>query len=136
MRMKSKGVSNVVRNVVLSILWTVMLFGVPSKSFAFDEWSTRDYTLQATWTVLHIVDWGQTLDTAKNPDRFYEKNPLMGEHPSVSRVNTFMALGAVINPLFIHVLPSKWRPYFQAVFIAEKVYCVGNNYRIGLHVNF
>ena len=113
-----------------------MLFGVPSKSFAFDEWSKRDYTLQATWTVLHIVDWGQTLDIAKNPDKFHENNPFIGEHPSVGKVNLYMGSGIFINPLITHVLPSKWRPYFQGLSIGVTTGCVVNNYRVGLHVNF
>ena len=140
MRMKSKGALSGVRSAVLKIaltviLWTVFV-GVPSNSFAFDEWSKRDYILQATWTVLHIVDWGQTLDIAKNPQQYHENNPILGGHPSVGRVNSYMAAGLIINPLIVHVLPSKWRPYFQGLSIGVTTGCVVNNYRVGLHVNF
>ena len=120
----------------LKLLLLMVIVLLPNNSFAFDSWSTRDYTLQATWTVLHIVDWGQTLDIAKNPDRFHEVNPILGKHPSVNKVNMFMALGTVINPLIVHVVPSKWRPYFQGLSIGVKTGCVVNNYYAGMHVNF
>jgi hypothetical protein len=112
------------------------MFGVLSNSFAFDKWSKRDYALQATWTVLHVVDWGQTLDIAKNSDRFHELNLFIGRHPSVGRVNLLMGLGAVINPTIVHVLPSKWRPYFQGLYLGMTTGCVVNNYNVGLRVNF
>jgi hypothetical protein len=114
----------------------MMLFGVLPNSFAFDKWSKRDYTLQATWTVLHIVDWGQTLDITKNPDKFHENNLIIGEHPSVGRVNTYMGLSVLISPIITHILPSKWRPYFQVLSIGVTTGCVVNNYNVGLRVNF
>jgi len=140
MCMNPKDALNVVRNAVqktawMAILWMVFV-GVPSNSFAFDEWSKRDYTLQATWTVLHIVDWGQTLDIAKNSDKFHENNPFIGERPSVSKVNLYMGSSTIINPLITHVLPSKWRPYFQGLSIGVTTGCVVNNYRLGLNINF
>ena len=120
----------------LKLLLLVVIVLLPSNSFAFDEWSKRDYTLQATWTVLHIVDWGQTLDIAKNPDNFHENNPFIGEHPSVRKVNLLMGSSTIINPLITHVLPSRWRPYFQGLSLAVTTGCVVNNYKLGLHINF
>jgi hypothetical protein len=108
----------------------------PSSSMAFDEWSNRDYALQATWTALHIIDWGQTLDIAKDPDKFHENNPFIGKYPSVGRVNAIMAISTIVNPLVVHILPSKWRPYFQGLSMAITGTCVVNNYNLGLKVNF
>lgn len=39
-----------------------------------------------------IVDWLQTLSIAREPDRFYEVNIVLGKHPSVARVSWYFAI--------------------------------------------
>lgn len=117
------------------MLW-ILLLGLPSNSLAFDDWSKRDYALEATWIAIHTVDWGLTLDIAKNPDKYHEMNPIIGRHPSVGKVNSYMFASTIIHPVFVHILPSKWRPYFQAFTIGISSACVINNFNIGLHINF
>ena len=114
----------------------VMLFGVPSNSFAFDEWSKRDYALQTTWIAIDIIDWGQTRHIAKNPQQFHENNPTLGGHPSVGQVDAFFISGIVLNTAITHILPSAWRPYWQAVSIGFSSVFVVNNYRLGLKIDF
>ena len=56
-----------------------------------------------------LVDWAQTRDIARRPDQFKEANPLIGDHPSVGRVNTFMASRLVVQHLAAVALPPGYR---------------------------
>lgn len=87
-------------------------------------------------TTLNIIDWGQTLDIADKPDEFREVNPILGEHPSKGRVNTYFALASLAKLGITHILPSKYRKWWLGFNIAVSGYCVGNNYHIGARVNF
>ena len=96
------------------------------------KWTKADTAIQATWTVLHIVDWSQTRQIAKEPRRFYEGNPILGRHPSVGRVDTYMALSAVANLGVAYALPKPYRRYFQVLSIGITGKCVILNFDIGL----
>lgn len=112
------------------------MFLLPVQSFAFDEWSKTDIALQAAYTTLHIIDWGQTLNIADEPHKFYEFNPIVGKHPSRARVNYFMASSIVLHTLIVTVLPKEYRPWFQLGTIGVKASFIANNYNVGLNIHF
>lgn len=41
--------------------------------------------------VLLAADWRQTIVIIRNPDRWREINPLLGEHPGAGRANIYFA---------------------------------------------
>ena len=83
----------------------------------FENWSQADTARELTWTALHAVDWGQTLDISDHPERFYEINPCLGEHPSRGKVNRYFALGTIAHPLISGALSPKYRVWWQYVSI-------------------
>lgn len=111
------------------------LIALGGPAFA-QNWSTQDKVLFATSSVLLVADWAQTRHIARNPDRFFEKNPILGEHPSVGRVNTYFATTLVLNYIVTDALPPKWRTAYQAGLIGVELYVVGNNKRIGIRMDF
>ena len=84
-----------------------------------------DKLLTALLVVFLIVDWSQTRYIAKNPDKFYEMNPLLGKHPSVLRVNLHFFLA-----LLLALIPGY--PIITFIWWAMEVALVVNNYRIGI----
>lgn len=116
------------------ILLLIFLTVCPTVGHA--DWTVQDTMLEATWMVLHIIDWGQTLDIARNPHRFYEINPIMGRHPSVGKVNSYMLASAIIHPLISYHLPQPYRKYWQYVTISISGGLVIHNFNIGLKVRF
>lgn len=101
-----------------------------------DDWTRTDTALEATWLVLHAVDWGQTRYIAKNPDRFYEQNPILGKHPSVGRVNAYSALTSVAHYGVSQWLSPANRRIWQSVTIGFAAGTVAHNYHIGVKVDF
>ena len=103
---------------------------------AYAEWSKQDQQRQLAYTALHMVDWGQTLDIADSLKDYYETNPILGEHPSRSEVNTYMATSLAKHWLIARRLTPKKRRVFQWTTIVVKGLYITNNKRIGLSVNF
>ena len=85
---------------------------------------------------LTIVDWAQTRYIAKHPGRYYETNPLLGRHPSVSRVDNYFAACWVADQIIVWVLPLIWsRLYLTSRFMVG-YNAVTNNAEIGIKVDF
>ena len=99
-------------------------------------WSKADIAREATYVAIHMVDWGQTRDIAKNPDKYHEKNPILGEHPSTKEVDRYMAASLAGHILITSLLPSNLRPYWQYGTIAFSGYLVVNNHSIGLRMSW
>lgn len=100
------------------------------------EWSTRDQVLFSASSALLVADWAQTRHTARNPHLFYEKNPILGRHPSLGRVNAYFVTALVANYFLTDALSPKWRTAYQAGLIGLEVYVIGNNKRIGVKMDF
>jgi hypothetical protein len=85
---------------------------------------------------LQVVDYGQTLNIARNPAMYDEMNPVLGKHPSVSDVNKYtLASMAIKNGVFF-LLPEKYRFYWAGMQIGVSSALVYRNASIGLKVDF
>lgn len=107
---------------------------VPGISLA--EWSDGDTFREANYMAFHIADWGQTRNIANNPDKYHERNPLLGKHPSIKRVDTHFVVGALVHIGVAYILPRTTREAFQYVTTGFEAAVVFNNNRVGLRVDF
>ena len=121
---------------VCSSIAAALLLCVPQPSHALDEWRPADTNREATYLVLHALDWGTTLDIVDHPDTHHEHNPVIGSHPTRGEVNRYMAITALAHVAIARILPTRWREGFQYITIGMEVLCVGNNLNLGLKVNF
>lgn len=124
------------KKLFVSILFAFVLVSLSQKAFAFDDWSKRDILLQATYTTLHVIDWGQTRYIASNPDKYYEKNPLLGRHPDKDTVDIYFVGTLIAHTAITHILPSKYRPWWQVITIGVEATMVGLNYNLGIKTDF
>lgn len=100
------------------------------------SWTTTDTMLEGTWIVLHVLDWKQTLVIARNPHKFHELNPIIGKHPSIGKVNSYMLLSALVHPIISYHLPQPYRSYWQYLTISATGGLVIHNFNIGIKVRF
>ena len=122
--------------IIKKIVIILLILLSNSKSYAFDDLTKTDIVLQTTYTLLHIIDWGTTLDIAKSKNKKIESNAIMSRHPSIATVNTYMASTLVMQTLVTYALPKDYRVYWQILGILLEGSCVYNNYNIGLRMNF
>jgi len=99
-------------------------------------WTTGDTVRESSWVVINTIDWGQTLEMAKNPNEFKEHNPILGNHPSQGRVNVYMASSTLAHIGVSSLLPQNIRPWWQYITIGFSGACVINNLRAGIGVSF
>jgi len=117
------------------IMFLIALFiSVPSITQA--GWSRNDTGREAVYTLVHVIDWGQTLDIAKNPDKYHEHNIILGRHPSVGGVNRYMTALSLAHLGISMALPSEYRAGWQWITIIVTVGIIGHNHHVGLRINF
>ena len=126
------------------IIFVILLSA--SNVLAFDKWNTEEKIAQGVAIGLTIIDWGQTLYIADNPDRFYEKqNFLLAKHPSRSSVNLYFATNIILKTAFVHILPRDYnlwgwnikpRRMAQSVQIGVSGMNTYRNYTLDIKVGF
>jgi len=99
-----------------------------------DPWTTTDTVLQVTYSALHIMDWSQTLHIARNSEKYYETNPILGEHPSTGRVNTYFAVTLLANTVIPMHLNKPYRNIWQGIWIINQYTYVQHNRRISIGI--
>lgn len=119
------------------LLAMALMLGLSQSAQAqfFRDWDSRDQALLAIGTTLHMIDWGQTRYIAKNPSEYREMNPLMGDHPSMGTVNSYMLVTALLFPLAAEMFPE-YRTYILAFWVGSRALVVGNNYAIGIRMSW
>jgi hypothetical protein len=101
-----------------------------------DPLTTEDKVLLGTWAVLDIIDWSQTRYIAAHPEQYYEKNPLLSEHPSVSDVDQHFLISAAGTYLIYKLLPAKVRKHLAISGIRLEAFCTSNNTTLGIRTTF
>jgi hypothetical protein len=121
---------------MLKHLLAMILF-VASSAHAdsLESWSDLDKTLLATSSALIIADWAQTRYVVKNSDRYYERNQIMGTHPSMGTVNSYFMVGLAANYLIAKHYPESRTEILIAVTVAQGI-TVRNNRMLGIRFAF
>lgn len=111
--------------IIISIVLLFSLVGCTS-------WDKTDLALEGVFFASHAVDWAQTNTIARNPDKYHERNPILGKHPKVSEVNLVMGIMAVVQPVIAHILPSPYRRAWIISTTAVKLGMIANNFKVGI----
>lgn len=118
------------------ILSAIILLMISSSAYAADPWTKEDTYRELAALTLRFIDYKTTLDIARSPDELSEVNPLLGEHPSVGRVNTYFAVMTVVHPVISYSLPKEYRKAFQYISIGVSGTASTINLWSGLRVRF
>ena len=103
---------------------------------AAEPWSKADVGREIAFGALLAVDWTQTREIAAHPERYSEHNPILGEHPSSSRVDAYMIAAGALHFGIANWLPDDWRARWQWGGIIVEAGAVGNNYLLGIRAPF
>ena len=120
----------------ITLIFVFLFFHSIAIAAEDNRWTGKDTAWQTAYTVLHIADWGQTRYIAKHPERFNERNAILGDHPSTRKVDAYFATTLVAHTAISYVLPVKYRRVWQAVTIAVEGNAVAHNMKIGIKFGF
>lgn len=98
-------------------------------------WTDEQKILAGVAYTAMVIDYGQTRSIVGHPT-LYEQNPLLGEHPSMSRVNRHFALSALASYIIADALPSEQRTWFLRGLALVQVGVVAHNVSLGIRVSF
>ena len=119
--------------ITLYIIILMLLSITPAFAGSWDKQNTK---LHIPLTALFIADMQQTLQTAREPERYHENNPILGKHPSEGEVYTYFVGTYVLITALTYVMPLKWSRRLQIGVIAVEGVAVLGNLSIGLRVGF
>lgn len=134
---------------LIALISFVVVLSASSSAFAWspsasksvqnkNAWTGWDSTMEVTYFLTHLADWGQTLDMASrcSTGSHYEANPILGTCPSGQKVNAYFLGTALLHAGVAYMLPKKYRRLFQSATIATQLGVVANNTSVGVKIKF
>ncbi|MFA6903332.1 MAG: hypothetical protein WC236_09640 [Gallionellaceae bacterium] len=101
-----------------------------------DDWTRLDAEREVVYLIVDAMDWAQTRNIARNPDRWYETNAILGDHPSVDKVDAYFVGMALAHCAIAAALPADYRAAFQYATIGIEVGYVHRNLQLGIGIKF
>jgi len=100
------------------------------------DWSKEDTYRQVAVTSLMAIDYMQTMEIARDPEKYHENNPILGEHPSEAEVTAYFLMSYAVTSGISLMLPDNFRPWWQYLIIGIEGGATANNFSIGLGFGF
>lgn len=98
----------------------------------FDPWTKEDTYWQIALTLSEIIDWNQSINSLGHP----ESNPFLHKYPSEEEFNRWFTFAIISDMTIAYILPSKYRRIWQISNVGIELYCVNNNYQLGIKTSF
>lgn len=99
------------------------------------NWTKADTARQVGVTALLALDCWQTQYIVDHPDRFYETNLILGNHPSSGAVYGYFITAAVISAVVAWAMSDDWRPWWQTGWIGAEIGITARNKQLGIGGN-
>lgn len=115
-----------------AVLLALALLAMPAHAH---DWTAPEKGWAAAWLATRAADWAQTRHIARHPDRFRERNPMLGAHPSLGAVNRHFLFTTAAGLLAAHYLPTYRKGMLQVWFAVGAGY-VAHNASIGIRMEF
>ncbi len=101
------------------------------------SWTPSHTALASAFVVTLLIDAAQTRELARQGwVGFRESNPLLGERPSVGRVNSYTALAGLGVLGAAAAAPPRWRPWLLGAAVAVQAFTIHGSVRQGLPIRF
>lgn len=83
--------------------------------------------------VLLFVDFRQTIDIKNHPG-MYEINPILGKHPSDTKITIYFIISSIIFVLVSLYLAEPVKYIWLAVWAGMEIWAIQNNIKLGLKI--
>jgi hypothetical protein len=107
----------------------LLLIILPVKSHAY-EWKEV-----VAVDILIIADWLQTREFVRNRPDLEEKNPILGTHPSISKVDKYILAGFLTYNIAAVILPDKYSNILTRGLGAIELGAVFRNHTKGVQIS-
>jgi hypothetical protein len=124
------------KKIIISLMLLTFCLGNTLTALAADKWTREDIALEFVFGGLLLCDYRQTKYIAEHPETYYEKNFLLGKHPSVGEVNTHFLSSLILHAGITHILPQEYRKYWQGIWIIKEADSISGNLGIKINIEF
>jgi hypothetical protein len=101
------------------------------------SWRTEDTKRELLYAIPAVIDYFQTRDIIANPETYREKNVILGDHPSMGRLNAFSAIALGGHYLISRHLNHHNRKLWQySTGTVATLNIARNHFVVGLRMNF
>ena len=87
------------------------------------------------FNILQTIDMLQTLEIANN-DNYYEKNKILGKHPSEAQVITYFISRGFAHYHVTKIIPAKYRNLWHGYNMVYNYDVIRKNHNLGIRINF
>jgi hypothetical protein len=98
------------KDVVLLLVLLLGLSGCTVISPHPKKWNASDKTVAAFFIVAHIANAFSTEAHQDYPELYYERNPILGRHPSDTEIGVYFSLSGICALLVAHWYPELRKP--------------------------
>ena len=128
------------RIVLVAIFMCVIVYVGDTKALDLKKYYKEDLTEVdkaniVLFNVLQTIDMLQTLEIANNDD-YYEKNKILGKHPSEAQVVTYFIVRGLAHYHLTNITPEKYRNFFHGYNIIYNYNTIKDNHELGIRIDF
>jgi hypothetical protein len=126
--------------MIKTIIIFLLLFGsnvhaIDLKKYYQEDLTETDKKAIVVFNILQGIDMLQTLEIANN-DNYYEKNKIMGKHPSEAQVVTYFIARGLAHYQATRMIPLKYRNIFHTYNVVYNYNVIRDNHNIGIRIDF
>ena len=105
------------------------------KKYYKEDLTEVDKANIVVFNVLQGIDMLQTLEIANN-DNYYEKNKILGKHPSEAQVVTYFIARGFAHYHVTKMIPQKYRRIWHGYHIVYNYDVIRDNHQLGIRIDF
>ena len=125
--------------IVAVCMWIIVLAGDsnanPLEKYYQEDLTETDKKGIVAFNILQGIDMLQTLEIANN-DNYYEKNKILGRHPSEAQVIAYFISRGFAHYHATKMIPLKYRNIWHTYNVVYNYDVIRDNHDIGIRINF
>ena len=126
--------------MIKTIILFLLLFGsnvhaIDLKKYYQEDLTDTDKKAIVVFNILQGIDMLQTLEIANN-DNYYEKNKILGKHPSEAEVVTYFIARGLVHYQATRMIPQRYRNLFHGYNVVYNYNVIRDNHNIGIRIDF
>ena len=126
--------------MIKTIILFLLLFGsnvhaIDLKKYYQEDLTDTDKKAIVVFNILQGIDMLQTLEIANN-DNYYEKNKILGKHPSEAEVVTYFIARGLVHYQATRMIPQRYRNLFHGYNVVYNYNVIRDNHQLGIRIDF
>jgi len=124
-----------IKKIIIMLLLCTSANAIDLTKYYKEDLTDTDKKAIVVFNILQGIDMLQTLEIANN-DNYYEKNKIMGKHPSEAQVVTYFIARGLAHYQATRMIPLKYRNIFHTYNVVYNYNVIRDNHNIGIRIDF